>query len=142
VGETLPDADITEADLTPIVIEESTKYDSIAIGADGSITAIDETGASVTLGQIALATFVNSDGLIQRGSMYMSPSSNSGEPVFYAPGSSSSAGSIVTNGLEMSNVDLGKQFTDMIIAQRGFQANSRVITTSDEILQELVSLKR
>jgi flagellar hook protein FlgE len=55
----------------------------------------------------------------------MSPSANSGDPAFFAPGNASSAGSIVSGGLEMSNVDLSKQFTDMIIAQRGFQANSR-----------------
>ena len=133
---------VTAADLDPINIANITDYKSIAIGADGTITAIDSTGAPAILGQIALATFSNPSGLSQSGSLYMTPTSNSGAPAFFSPGSSSSAGSIVTNGLEMSNVDLGKQFTDMIIAQRGFQANSRVITTSDEMLQELVGLKR
>jgi len=141
-GDTSLPSNMEPDDLEPIAAEDYAEYSNTAIGPDGVITAIDKDGKTVTIGRIVLAKFANPDGLIQNGSMYMSPSSNSGEPVFFGPGASASAGSIVSNGLEMSNVDLSKQFTDMIIAQRGFQANSRVITTSDEILQELVSLKR
>ncbi len=141
VGGALP-TDPAVDDMDPIQVADSTTYSSIAIGSGGVITAIDAAGATVTLGQVALATFPNSEGLAQCGSMYMQASSNSGDAVYFAPGSSSNAGTLVAGGLEMSNVDLSKQFTDMIIAQRGFQANSRVITTSDEVLQELVSLKR
>lgn len=117
-------------------------YSNVAIGQNGVITGINNTtGATTTLGQIALATFANPDALSQDGSLYMSPTANSGSAA-YSAAEGSSTGMLVTGGLEMSNVDLSKQFTDMIIAQRGFQANSRVITTSDEILQELVNLKR
>lgn len=140
-GSALP-TDPDAADMDAIKIDDITDYSSIAIGSDGKISAIDASGATVILGQVALSTFANPEGLTQNGSLYMSPSANSGDPTFFAPGNSSSAGSIISGGLEMSNVDLSKQFTDMIIAQRGFQANSRVITTSDEILQELVNLKR
>jgi flagellar hook protein FlgE len=135
------DADDTLADLEAVQID-SADYSSIAIGKDGAITGVSNTTGNVeTLAHIALAIFPNPDGLTQEGTLYMTSSANSGDPAF-SPANSVAAGAIVTGGLEMSNVDLSKQFTDMIIAQRGFQANSRVITTSDEILQELVNLKR
>jgi flagellar hook protein FlgE len=73
--------------------------------------------------------------------MYYTQSTNSGTPQYTYPGSGTT-GSLVSGGLEMSNVDLTKEFTDMIVTQRGFQANSRVITTSDQVLEELVNLKR
>jgi flagellar hook protein FlgE len=128
-------------DLEAIQVDKE-DYTSIAIGQNGIITGVDkETGEVVALAQIALAIFPNPDGLIQSGNMYYSAGINAGEPTFNEPNTTVS-GALIANGLEMSNVDLSKQFTDMIIAQRGFQANSRVITTSDEILQELVNLKR
>ncbi|MBR2758153.1 MAG: flagellar hook-basal body complex protein, partial [Exiguobacterium sp.] len=68
-------------------------------------------------------------------------SQNSGVPQFGVPGAGG-RGELVSGALEMSNVDLSEEFTEMIVAQRGFQANTRIITTSDEILQELVNLKR
>jgi len=135
-----PSSPIDYSTLEAINVDLDT-YSSIAIGSDGTITGVDSSGTSHTLGQIALACFANPDGLSQTGNLYMKPTGNSGEAV-YTPPSSTIAGSFVTGGLEMSNVDLSKQFTDMIIAQRGFQANSRIITTSDEVLQELVNLKR
>lgn len=117
-------------------------YSNVSIAGDGKITGINNTtGTTEVLGQIALATFNNADGLSQVGNMYLQATMNSGDPIIGAP-ATTSTGTLVTSGLEMSNVDLSRQFTDMIIAQRGFQANSRVITTSDEILQELVNLKR
>ncbi len=117
-------------------------YSNVTIADDGKISGINNaTGSIEILGQIALATFANADGLSQSGGMYMKVTPNSGAAFVSAP-NSVYTGALQSSGLEMSNVDLSRQFTDMIVAQRGFQANSRVITTSDEILQELVNLKR
>jgi len=91
-----------------------------------------------------MAKFANPAGLTLVGQNKWQASTNSGAEQTDVPGGSLSntgMGAITTGALEMSNVDLATQFTDMIKAQRGFQANSRVITTSDEILQELVNLK-
>lgn len=130
----------TLADLDPIHIANYEDYSSVAIGENGIITGVRNNTVE-TLGQVALATFSNPDGLLQEGQMCYTQTANSGVPKISAPGEGGS-GTLVSGGLEMSNVDLSKEFTDMIIAQRGLQANSRVITTSDEILQELVNLKR
>lgn len=105
----------------------------------GNIGASD--GKIVTIGYIGLATFINQDGLTKVGEGYYTVSSNSGTEVISRPGNNGS-GTLVSNSLEMSNVDLAAEFTEMIFAQRGFQANSRVITTSDTILEELVNLVR
>ncbi|MPM17911.1 Flagellar basal-body rod protein FlgG [bioreactor metagenome] len=116
-------------------------YSSISISATGIITGVDSTGTTATLGQIGLASFVNQDALLESGGCYYAQSSNSGAPTYGVPGETA-VGTLVSGALEASNVDLSKEFTEMITAQRGFQANARVITTSDEILQELVNLKR
>jgi flagellar hook protein FlgE len=132
----------TAATLTPITIANFANYTSITIQNDGTISGTNTTtGAIDTLGQLALAVFQNPNGLLEAGTSYYSETVNSGVPAFAAAGSAS-AGYLVSGGLEMSNVDLSKEFTDMIIAQRGFQANARVITTSDQVLEELVNLKR
>ncbi|HHX65284.1 MAG TPA: flagellar hook-basal body complex protein, partial [Chloroflexi bacterium] len=96
---------------------------------------------SRVIGQIALAEFGNPAGLIRAGGNLFLPSANSGLAQIGVAGDGA-RGSISAGFLEMSNVDLAREFTDMIVAQRGFQANSRVISTSDEVLQELVNLKR
>lgn len=133
--------DTNSANIAPIKVTLSS-YSDITIGLDGKINAYNTTTKEIeTLGQIVLAKFNNASALTQVGSSYLKPTNNSGTATFVAPGSSST-GSLINSGLEMSNVDLSKEFTDMIVAQRGFQANSRVITTSDEILQELINLKR
>jgi flagellar hook protein FlgE len=98
-------------------------------------------GQTQVLGQIALASFLNSAGLLRAGQNNFSATSASGAANIGTPGTGG-RGSVTTGALEMSNVDLATQFTGMITAERGFQANSRVITTSDEMLQELVNLKR
>ena len=116
-----------------------TEAQSFSIGADGSISVV---GGTAEGGNIQLAKFPNPDGLEKAGSNLYRESNNSGEPVNAAPGGEEGAGKIVSGTLEMSNVDLSEEFTEMIVAQRGFQANTRIITTSDEILQELVNLKR
>lgn len=120
---------------------------SFSIQGDGTVNYIDENNQTRVAGQIMLAKFANPGGLEQIGSnMYRSTVNDGmigvdGIPTLIVPESEGSA-SIVSGALEMSNVDLAEEFTDMIIAQRGFQANTRIITTSDEILQELVNLKR
>ncbi|MEW6045929.1 MAG: flagellar hook protein FlgE [Bacillota bacterium] len=93
------------------------------------------------LGQIALATFTNQEGLVKQSDTLFTVSGNTGTVTVGQP-SSGNRGKLVPGFLEMSNVDLSQEFTNLILAQRGFQANSRVITTSDELLQELMTLKR
>ena len=113
---------------------------TFAVGNGGEITGAFSNGQTKILGQIALASFLNPAGLMRTGQNMFGGSSASGNPSIGRPGTSS-RGSVTTGSLEMSNVDLATQFTGMITAERGFQANGRVITTSDEMLQELVNLK-
>lgn len=114
----------------------------IEVGQDGKITASYDNGISKLLGQIAVANFANASGLAKAGNNLYSATMNSGE--FDGTGSdiTSDGGSMESGVLEMSNVDLSSEFTEMITTQRGFQANSRIITTSDSMLEELVNLKR
>lgn len=114
---------------------------SISIDAAGQIHGLFSNGLSQTLAQIALADFANPAGLLKAENSTFTISPNSGQPDVGVAGTGS-RGTIRPGALEMSNVDLSQQFTDMIVTQRGFQANSRIITTSDEMLQELVNLKR
>lgn len=114
---------------------------SYTIAANGQINMTYTNGESDSDQQIALASFDNPAGLLKVGSNRFIESPNSGTAKLGVP-NSGSFGALTPGALEMSNVDLSAQFTDMITTQRGFQANSRVITTSDEILQELVNLKR
>ncbi|MGI6160412.1 MAG: flagellar hook-basal body complex protein [Christensenellales bacterium] len=106
------------------------------------IVGIDRTsGDRVIIGQIATAGFANQAGLEKAGQSAYIAAPNSGEPVYRAAGSQG-AGALVTGALEMSNVDLANEFSDMIVTQRGFQANSRIITTTDQMIEEIVNLKR
>jgi flagellar hook protein FlgE len=126
----------------PINIPSFQNYSGISIGSDGVISGTNlTTNSIVTLGQVAVAVFNNPDGLEQRGDSYFGETLNSGAASYSIAGTGL-AGQLVSGGLEMSNVDLSKEFTDMIVAQRGYQANARVITTSDQVLEELVNLKR
>ncbi|MCR5236857.1 MAG: flagellar hook-basal body complex protein [Lachnospiraceae bacterium] len=113
---------------------------SVSIGMDGKITASYTNGQTKLLGQIATATFANAAGLEKAGDNLYATTLNSGEPVINDI--TANGGSMSTGELEMSNVDLSAEFTDMITTQRGFQANSRIITVSDSMLEELVNLKR
>ncbi|MCQ2979465.1 MAG: flagellar hook protein FlgE [Clostridia bacterium] len=114
---------------------------SYSIGSDGIISAKYSNGETKILGQISLATFNNSAGLEKVGGNLYQTTLNSGE--FDGIGvDPTSVGSLNAGTLEMSNVDLSTEFTEMITTQRGFQANSRIITTSDTLLEELVNLKR
>ena len=98
-------------------------------------------GESRALAQVVLNRFINPDGLVKSGDNLFIESVESGQPLSGAP-TTNGLGKVVSGAVEQSNVDLGKEFVDMIITQRAFQANSRAITTSDEMLQELVNLKR
>jgi len=114
---------------------------TFTVGQSGEVTGIYSNGLNRTLGQIALATFGNPGGLTHAGGNLLEVSANSGDPQVGVPGAGG-RGTVSPGFLEMSNVDLAQQFTNMIMAERGFQSNSRVITTSDEMLQDLVNLKR
>ncbi len=120
---------------------EAGSLDMVSIDSGGVITGIFTNGQSKALAQIALATFANPGGLLKQGGNLYQISNNSGLPNIGAA-NSGGRGSIAVGALEMSNVDLAQEFTNMIVTQRGFQANSRVITTSDEMLQDLINIKR
>lgn len=115
--------------------------ESFAIDNNGLIIASFTNGLTAPLGQIALATFNNPEGLSATGNSMYALSPNSGTPQIGISGVGG-RGSINSGALEMSNVDLAEEFTNMIIAQRGFQANSRSITTADAILNEIINIKR
>lgn len=117
-------------------IDATDLQNGITIGNAGA-----GAGKSVKIANLAVAKFINPNGLSQDGEGYYVETTNSGKAVTTVPGNGGT-GNLVAGSLEMSNVDLSKEFTEMIIAQRGFQANTRMITTSDEMLSELVSMKR
>jgi flagellar hook protein FlgE len=114
---------------------------SYSVSDSGQIIGVYSNGLKETLGQVAMATFKNVNGLEKVGDSEFRSTVNSGYAQVGTPGSAG-MGSVVSGALEMSNVDLAAEFTNLIVAQRGFEANSKVITTSDEILQDLVSMKR
>ncbi len=113
----------------------------IVVQPDGTIIGLHAVHGYITFGRIDIATFDNVNGLAQVGGTNFKETVASGSPKVNVAGSDG-AGAIVSGALEMSNVDLSQEFTDMITTQRGFQANSRVITVSDTMLEELLSLKR
>lgn len=144
-----------ESKLVPLVIPETVikngeeiKVQGFSIEKDGLVKAVLADGSTTVLGQVAVAGFANTSGLDQIGQNMYSPSTNSGTAILKSGkgtdriDNSGAYGSMMQGFLEMSNVDLSLQFTDMIVASRSFQACSKVITTGDEILQELVNLKR
>jgi flagellar hook protein FlgE len=133
--------DQTIASNNPGLIQIPTNAKSFSIGSDGTVNYVDTTGNLQVAGQIQVAKFPNSGGLEKVGGNLFKETANSGISIINKPGEDGS-GTIVAGTLEMSNVDLSEEFTEMITAQRAFQANTKIITTSDEILQELVNLKR
>lgn len=118
------------------------KMSSVGIQTDGRIVANYSNGDTKVLGQIAVQTFANPSGLEKVGSNLYSATLNSGMFDGIGEDVTASKGSIASGQLEMSNVDLSSEFTEMITTQRGFQANSRIITVSDTMIEELVNLKR
>ena len=129
-GDPVLDADDNEISLQSYSIDDS-----------GLIIGSYSDGNSYQLGRIALTSFNNPDGLEKQGGNLYSWTPNSGDPIIGAPGEEG-YGMVRSGFLEMSNVDLANEFTDMIVTSRAYQANSRAITTSDEMLQELLNLKR
>jgi flagellar hook protein FlgE len=128
-----------------IQIDQAAGIVSYSIGQDGVVTTVDDTGALDTPFTVGIMTFNNPSGLKKIGNSLYENTNNAGArddapdtPVTPAEAQVS----VISGQLEMSNVDLSEEFTEMIVAQRGFQANSRIITTSDTILEELVNLKR
>jgi flagellar hook protein FlgE len=115
--------------------------ENFKIDQSGVITGTYSTGNVRILGQVAMASFPNQGGLEKAGDNNYRISNNSGAANI-GPSGIAGKGKIVAGFLEMSNVDMAEQFTDMIITQRGFQANSRTIQTADQLLQELLTLKR
>ncbi len=114
---------------------------TLNISEDGLITGIFTNGQTKPLAQVALAKFVAPQELVKLGRNLFAESYASGQPVIGEP-ANSGFGRVLSNSLELSNVDLAEEFITMISAQRGFQANSRIVTTTDNLLQELVNLKR
>ncbi len=114
---------------------------SLAIGADGTIMGSYSNGQLRALGQLGMANFANPEGLERVTGSNWRATANSGLAQIGVPGSGG-RGTFAAGALEMSNVDLAEEFTSMIRAQRGFQANSRMVTASDEMLQEIVNMKR
>ncbi|GAA4362355.1 flagellar hook protein FlgE [Paeniglutamicibacter cryotolerans] len=115
--------------------------ESYTLGSDGTLTGTFSNGTQQAIAQIVLGSVSNPAGLQKTGGSGYAVTANSGEVEFGTPGAGA-MGAIAGGMLEMSNVDLSQEFTNLIVAQRGFQANARIITTSDEILQELANLKR
>ncbi|MGC8502862.1 flagellar hook-basal body complex protein, partial [Desulfurella sp.] len=113
---------------------------NINVNQNGVISGMFSNGKSYALGQVGLATFNNNDGLLSLGNSLFEATANSGTPIIATAGSGS-AGTIVPSELEESNVDLGTEFTNMIIAERAYQANARTLSTSDTMLQSLLNIQ-
>lgn len=134
------------AELSTVSIESQNgraagTLESFSLSDDGTLIGSFSNGGRQPLGRIALAGFVNPAGLEKAGSSSYRVTENSGDAEIGAAGTDG-LGALAGGMLEMSNVDLSQEFTNLIVAQRGFQANARIITTSDEVLQELSNLKR
>lgn len=114
---------------------------NIAVSSDGTITGENQSGKIVSIAQLALANVSNPQGLEEAGNTCFQAGNNAGTISYSAPGENGT-GALQTGGLETSNVDLSTELSDMIMTQRGFQANSKIITVSDDMLDTLVNLKR
>jgi flagellar hook protein FlgE len=136
----LIDITLDTAALVP-AIPAGVELTSYTIGSDGKIRGVFSDDIQRDLAQLAVADFNNPMGLERVGETAFRESANSGAAQFGVPGEGR-RGTLMGGALEMSNVDLSAEFTNLILAQRGFQASSRVITTSDQVLEELVNIKR
>lgn len=115
--------------------------DSFSMGTDGTLTGTFSNGENMVIGRVAMANFTNAGGLEKAGSSSYRATASSGVATIGTAGENG-LGALTSGYVEMSNVDLSQEFTNLIVAQRGFQSNARIITTSDEVLQELTQLKR
>lgn len=129
---------VNPQEYTDVTIDSTGRVIGRSTGANPGETA----GEAVVLFQLAMARFANTGGLERSGNGLFSPSLAAGDPIYGTAGGDEGHGGLQAGTLEMSNVDLAAEFTNLIMAQRGFQANARTISTSDELLQELVNLKR
>lgn len=125
----------------PDPLPNSVGLASFSVGADGLISAVGSDGNAISLAYVTVQKFANPNGLTDVGNNAFLVSAAAGDNIYYQPGSDG-AGQIQAGALELSNVDMAKQFSQMIITQRSFEANARVITTSDEMLQAVANLKR
>ncbi len=126
--------------LTPPVVAP-TELTSYTFGSDGTLRGVFSDGVQRDMARLASADFANVMGLEKIGETAFRASANSGAVQLGVPGEGGN-GTVIAGALEMSNVELAAEFTNLILAQRGFQASSRVITTSDQVLEELVNIKR
>ena len=142
-GAGLPTGAPTDVDLNMIngSLPPCVELTSYSIAADGKVRGVFSDGVQRDICQLAVADFTNPMGLEKIGDTAFRESANSG-PVQLGVAGEGQRGQIMAGALEMSNVDLSAEFTNLILAQRGFQASSRVITTSDQVLEELVNIKR
>lgn len=142
-GAGLPTGAPTDVDLNMIngSLPPGVELTSYSIAADGKVRGVFSDGVQRDICQLAVADFTNPMGLEKIGDTAFRESANSG-PVQLGVAGEGQRGQIMAGALEMSNVDLSAEFTNLILAQRGFQASSRVITTSDQVLEELVNIKR
>jgi flagellar hook protein FlgE len=114
---------------------------NLAIGPDGTISAIFNNGKTSEIAQIVLANFTNLDGLIPSGGGLYTEALASGVPIFGIPGEGG-RGALVSSTLEQSNVDLAAELTKIITYQRGYQANARMVTVTDQIMQETMNIRQ
>lgn len=115
----------------------------VSIGTDGVVSYIDTNGVRASAGTLSLAKFPNTEGMMRISSNKWQPSPAAGDPAIGTPGDPTVGLGVTIGGtLEMSNIDLAQEFTQMIVGQRGFQANSRVISVADQMMEELVNLRR
>jgi len=114
---------------------------SLSISSEGMVSGVFTNGETLELAQLAVATFNNPDGLFRQGDNTYLASVGSGQAAI-GTAESGGRGAVVAGALELSNVDITEQFTSLIVAERGYQTNSRVITTADEVLQETLAIKR
>ena len=135
------DSGLTDSTGGPVKVGDALQ--SYEIGSDGTVTGTFAGGEKLALGRIAVANVQNPQGLEKSGDSEYVASANSGTVVFATAGANTTVGQngkITTGALEMSNVDLSSEFTNLILAQRGFEASSKVITTSDTVLGDLINM--
>ncbi|MFC0680697.1 flagellar hook protein FlgE [Lysobacter korlensis] len=141
LGDLTSYAQLTSVSISEANGREAGALESYSMSSNGELVGSFSNGAIMPIASLALGTFVNPGGLEKAGGSTYRATANSGNALVSTPGANG-AGTVVGGALEMSNVDLSQEFTNLIVAQRGFQANARIITTSDEVLQELTNLKR
>ncbi|WP_182379532.1 flagellar hook-basal body complex protein [Nocardioides sp. WS12] len=137
----LPTGGLIDVDLNSIPLPPGVDLTSYSIAADGKLRGVYSDGVQRDIAQLAVADFANPMGMDRVGDTSFRESANSGAVQLGVAGQGQ-RGQMTAGALEMSNVDLSAEFTNLILAQRGFQASSRVITTSDQVLEELVNIKR